>query len=176
MKIKNIKPMDEESILIGLLRSVEEVDFTKEIFVSSLDEENEENENTSSTNLLTVNKEIPLIKPTEKHFITISIEKLISLANKKQWNLCRRNGDIYVYNGCYWLQLSKDRFEPFLGQAANKMGVPKVDASFYAFKEKLLKQFKSAAQMMNVDASEQGVLINLRNGTFEVTPNNQKLK
>ena len=72
--------------------------------------------------------------------------------------------------------LESDDMKAFLGKAALKMGVPRFRADDYEFRDKLLKQFHSEAHLSapNIDVSV--TLINLQNGTFEITPEKQILR
>ncbi len=109
-------------------------------------------------------------KPNKKHYIVITIEKILELAENNNWGLCKKHDFIYLYNGAYWSQLEEDQLETFLGQAARKMGVNKFDAHYYQFREKLLKQFMSIAHLPTPEKPDELVLINLKNGTVEINP------
>src|SRR5699024_791344 len=82
----------------------------------------------------------------------------------------------YLYNGTYWNELDKDTFQKFLGDAAEKMGVPKFSARYYLFGEHLLKQFLATAILPTPEPDRKTVLINLANGTFEITPKGTNLR
>jgi putative DNA primase/helicase len=109
-------------------------------------------------------------KPNKKHYVVITIEKILELAENNNWGLCKKHDFIYLYNGAYWSQLEEDQLETFLGQAARKMGVNKFDAHYYQFREKLLKQFMSFAHLPTPEKPDELVLINLKNGTVEINP------
>lgn len=111
-----------------------------------------------------------------KHYQIISIDKLIKLALLNDWGLCKNNGFIYVYNGQFWNCIDESEFKQFLAKAAFKMGVRKYDAKHYAFQEQLLKQFHTSAFLSDVERKRDLVLINLRNGTYEVTPSGYRLR
>ena len=115
-------------------------------------------------------------KLSKKHFFIICVEELIKLAIKNNWGLCKKNDIIYIYNGTYWKSINKDNFQKFLSEVALKMGVYEYDAKFYEFEEKLFKQFLSTANLSIKEIGTDEVLINLRNGTFVITPENQKLR
>jgi putative DNA primase/helicase len=64
----------------------------------------------------------------------------------------------------------------FLGKVAEKMGVPKFESRYYEFKDKLFKQFEASAHLPEPQIPDDTVLINLKNGTFEITSNGQDLR
>lgn len=113
-------------------------------------------------------------KLKKKHYIVIAIEKILELAKKNNWGLCKRHGFVYLYNGTYWKQLDESQLESFLGEAANRMGVSKFDAHYYEFRKKLVKQFMSTAYLPTPEQPDDLVLINLMNGTVEINPANKE--
>ncbi|MFH5833863.1 phage/plasmid primase, P4 family [Halalkalibaculum sp. DA384] len=136
-------PTPHEEILKKLLQMVEEVNFYREAGVDKLN---------------------------NKHFIVITIEKILELAANNNWGLCKKHDFIYLYNGAYWSQLPEEQLETFLGEAAQKMGVNKFDAHYYQFREKLLKQFMSMAHLPTPEKPGGLVLVNLENGTVAINP------
>jgi putative DNA primase/helicase len=112
----------------------------------------------------------------EKHFLVLSIENVIDVAEKNNWGLCKNHDFIYLYNGSYWANIDKEAFQKFLGEAAERMEVPKFSAKHYLFREKLFKQFLSVAYLPAPEASKDLVCINLLNGTFEITPTGTKMR
>src|SRR5690606_22676205 len=59
---------------------------------------------------------------------------------------------------------------------AEKMGVAKFSARFYQFREQLFKQFLATAYLPTPESNKDKVLINLLNGTFEISPQGTKLR
>lgn len=111
-----------------------------------------------------------------KHFLILSIENALKFAEKNNWGLCKNNDFIYLYNGTFWAELDKETFQKFLGAAAEKMGVPKFSARYYQFREQLFKQFLSTAYLPTPVIDKNKVLINLQNGTFEISSHGTKLR
>lgn len=109
-----------------------------------------------------------------KHYLVLSIENTLTIAEHNSWGLCKNNDFIYLYNGTFWAEIEKETFQKFLGEAAEKMGVAKFSARFYIFREQLFKQFLATAYLPTPEVDENRVLINLKNGTFEVTHNGTK--
>jgi putative DNA primase/helicase len=111
-----------------------------------------------------------------KHYIIISIQEILKMAQDRCWSLCRSNNQIYIYNGAFWKQLSKEELKAFLGHAAEKLGVNRYNARYFAFRDKLLKQFITTAFLPRPDKNGDEVLINLKNGTFVISDKSQSLK
>ncbi|MBT2163523.1 DNA primase family protein [Zobellia barbeyronii] len=115
-------------------------------------------------------------KLTHKHYLVLSIENVIAIAEKNKWGLCKQHDIIYLYNGCYWDKVCKETFYKFLGEAAERMGVPKFSARYYQFRKHLYEQFLGTAYFESKLCLANKVLINLQNGTFEVTTKGTQLR
>ena len=111
-----------------------------------------------------------------KHYLILSIENALKFAEINNWGLCKNNDFIYLYNGTFWAEIDKETFQKFLGAAAEKMGVPKFSARYYQFREQLFKQFLSTAYLPTPAIDKNKVLINLQNGTFEISSQGTKLR
>jgi putative DNA primase/helicase len=111
-----------------------------------------------------------------KHYLVLSIENVLQLAERNRWGLCKNHDFIYLYNGTFWVEIDKETFQKFLGEAAEKMGVAKFSARFYQFREQLFKQFLATAYLPTPEIRKDTVLINLKNGTFEISPKGTKLR
>ena len=107
-------------------------------------------------------------KLCQKHFLILSIENVIRVAESNQWGLCKHHDFIYLFNGSYWTEIESEAFQKFLGNAAEKMGVPIFLARHFRFKKQLFEQFLSTAYLDPKTPLADKVLINLKNGTFEV--------
>ncbi len=116
------------------------------------------------------------LKVNLKHYLVLSIENALTYAEKNRWGLCKNHDFIYLFNGMFWSEIDKETYQKFLGEAAEQMGVPKFDARFYQFREQLFKQFLSTAYLPTPENNKDTVLINLLNGTFEISPQGTKLR
>lgn len=123
-----------------------------------------------------INDQIDNLTLNTKHFLILSIENIRKIAEEKEWGLCKNNGFIYLYNGTHWATVNKEAFQKFLGEASEKMGVAKYSARYYKFRDELFKQFNATEFLPSPVPPKDIVLINLRNGTFEVTPIGTKLR
>jgi putative DNA primase/helicase len=115
-------------------------------------------------------------KLKSQHFLILTIEHVLKIAKDNDWGICKNHDFIYVFNGAYWSLVDIDEFKTFLGAAAEAMGVDKFCARFFNFREQLYKQFIALANLPKPVQQKDSVLINLKNGTFEITPSEIKLK
>ncbi len=118
----------------------------------------------------------PQAELKQKHYLVLCVRQLLDTVRKQRFALARKNDFIFVYNGEYWREIDRDRLKDFLGEAAERLGVSGLEAQHYEFKDKLYKQFLAAANFDEVEADKNKVLINLQNGTFEITANSQNLR
>lgn len=115
-------------------------------------------------------------KIQKKHYLVSVIEILLKKTNENQFSLCRKNEMVYLFNGEYWEHIENNLFKDFLGLVALKTGVVKFDAKLHSFKDELLKQFISDAGLKEIKTDNKTTLINLKNGTFEINQEFQKLR
>jgi putative DNA primase/helicase len=164
-------------ILKQLIEQFEPLDFEVLAFpqAEKLREELEK-EATGSEQAKEIQKQLDKLKLNIKHFLILSIENVLQLAEKNSWGLCKNHDFIYLYNGTFWAEIDKETFQKFLGEAAEQMGVAKFSARFYQFREQLFKQFLALAYLPTPEVNKDNVLINLKNGTFEISPQGTKIK
>jgi putative DNA primase/helicase len=112
----------------------------------------------------------------EKHYLVLTIENIRNIAENQNWGICKKHDFIYLFNGTFWAEIDKEEFQKFLGEAAERMGVGVFLARHYLFREKLFKQFLSNAYLSTPESKNDTVLINLSNGTFEISPQSTKLR
>lgn len=110
-----------------------------------------------------------------KYYLILAIDEICTLAESRNWGLCSRGGFVYIFNGAYWLTIDEEDFKQFLEQAAGKMGIPYLTFKHYKFKNELYEQFVSGASRQMPERGDE-TLINLKNGTFEITSERQGLR
>ena len=116
-------------------------------------------------------------KLTTAHYVVVVIEEALALAARNQCDLCRRQGVLHFCNGSYWKHLDEPTLRRFLRQAAERLGVPPMKARFYGFAEQLYKQFIETASLpVSSPITRNVVHVNLRNDTFDISLNTQKLR
>ena len=123
-----------------------------------------------------LNKRLNTYKLSKNHYLVLCVEQLLKIAKVNNWGLCKKNGFIYLYNGSYWSEINKESFQSFLGSVSLKMGVEKFKCKIHTFKDELFKQFMADAYLPTPKANRKNVLINLENGTFEITPTKRELR
>ncbi|STX37710.1 phage/plasmid primase, P4 family [Legionella feeleii] len=104
-----------------------------------------------------------------KHYVVIVVEMVLKLAKTLNWGICRNHEFIYLFNGEYWNLIDEEELTTFLGTAAEKMGVDKSNARYFNFRDQLYKQFIAVANLPKPERPHDTVIINLLNGTFEIT-------
>ena len=135
-----------EEVLLKLLCQINKVDFKDEVGI------------------------VGDTKVSRNQYHVLVIEKILEYAKNNKWGICRNNGFTYVYNGQYWKQLSEEELKVFLSKAALKMGIDKYLALHFAFINELYRQFNETAALPRPEILSDGVLINLKNGTFKIMP------
>lgn len=123
-----------------------------------------------------LNKKLNTFRLTNNHYLILVIEHLLKTAKANNWGLAKKNDFIYVYNEEYWINIDKEELKHFLGQVALKMGVEKFKGKIHTFRDDLYKQFMSEAYLPTPKTDDKKVLINLLNGTFEISPTRRKLR
>jgi putative DNA primase/helicase len=99
----------------------------------------------------------------------VTVRSVLQVAQTIQCGLCKRLDFVYAFNGAYWREIPKDALSQFLGAAAVKLGVPAIKAEHWQFRESLLKQFFATAYLPEPVRHNDVTLINLRNGTLEIS-------
>lgn len=112
---------------------------------------------------------------TRGHFLIITVEEVLRIAVLNSWGICRNHDFIYVFNGAYWSLIGLDDLKTFLGNAAELMGVDKFKARHFSFRDQLYRQFMALANLPKPEQPKDVVCINLKNGTFVITPTGTKL-
>jgi putative DNA primase/helicase len=123
-----------------------------------------------------LNKRLNSYKLSKNHYLVLCVEQLLKIAKANNWGLCKKNGFIYLYNGSYWNEINKESFQSFLGNVSLKMGVEKFKCKIHTFKDELFKQFMADAYLPTPKTNKKNVLINLENGTFQITPTKRELR
>ena len=169
-------PMHAE-ILKQLIQQIEPVDFQSLVHEQATTVRNElETTPKESDKAKELMQQLSKFKVNEKHYLVLSIRELLKKAEKMRWGLCKNLDFIYLYNGAYWNNIEIETFQKFLGEAAAEMGVPEFTAEFHKFRKQLIEQFLAVSYLPTPEPPKDAVYINLKNGTFEISALNKKLK
>ena len=150
-KLKNQK-IEKSNIQQFILNNIKEIDFNKEANID--------------------NDEKTLKR---RHFIVLIILILNEKIDELKLGLTHFQGKVYLFNSEFWTEISDSNCSSFLGEAAKKMGVDILEADYFQFKADLFKQFLSACHW-DKKTSSTYTLINLSNGTFEISAFDQILR
>jgi putative DNA primase/helicase len=119
--------------------------------------------------------ELKRLRVTDKIKHIVTIDQVTKAAEANNWGLCKNLAFVYLYNGSYWVNLEPDLLKNFLGRAAEKIGYGST-AKHFLDRKSLYEQFLTANFMPTPERPKDAVQINLKNGTFEVTPKGQTLR
>ncbi len=115
-------------------------------------------------------------KLQKKHYLVSIIEIFIKRIEQLGYDVRMHNGSFFLYNGFYWVKIDDFSMKNILGKVALKMKLNKFDAKLHQFKDELYKQFQSEIEGFEEQQNNDKTLINLLNGTFEITETTQKLR
>ncbi|HXH70433.1 MAG TPA: phage/plasmid primase, P4 family, partial [Pyrinomonadaceae bacterium] len=146
------KILAHSEILTAILDTLEEIDFKA---VAGLDDEE---------------------KLPQKHLLVLCVNELLSKVKEQNLDLARKDDFIFAFNGAYWKELNREIIKNFLGNVAERLSVHSLEAQHYKFKNELYNQFLSSAHFEPIEQRSDVVLINLLNGTFEISKDGQALR
>ena len=147
-----VKVLAHSEILTAILETLEEIDFKS---AANLEEEDN----------------LP-----QKHLLVLCVNELLSKVKEQNLDLARKDDFIFVFNGACWKELNRETIKIFLGKVAERLSVYSLEAQHYEFRDKLYKQFLSSAHFEPIEQRNDVVLINLLNGTFEISKDGQALR
>jgi len=150
---RSFDPIPHKDICQLLLDNIEQIDFREK---AAVQEETE--------------------KLQKKHYIVIVVDEFLKAAIRNNWRLCRNNDQTFIYNGAYWKAFDRELLKSILGEAASRMGMPSIDARYFPTRQDLMKQFESDSYLPAPERRTGTTLINLKNGTFEITEEHQYLR
>ena len=112
----------------------------------------------------------------QKHLLVLCVNELLCKVKEQSLDLARKDDFIFAFNGAFWKELNRETIKNFLGNVAERLSVHSLEAQHYKFKNELYNQFLSAAHFEPIEQRSDVVLINLLNGTFEISKNSQTLR
>jgi putative DNA primase/helicase len=115
-------------------------------------------------------------KLPQKHLLVLCVNELLNKVKEQNLDLARKDDFIFAFNGAFWKELNRETIKNFLGNVAEKLSVHSLEAQHYKFKNELYNQFLSAAHFEPIEPQIGKVLINVLNGTFDISKDSQKLR
>ncbi|SHL52605.1 putative DNA primase/helicase [Chryseobacterium carnipullorum] len=174
--IQAAKELDQTEVLNNVKKSLQPADFIAEVHPSVIELRKQYNQADSEEEKSKISEKLSKFKLQQKNYIVIATEKILQLAETLKLDFCLHNNIVYTYNGVYWQSLEDNELERFLGDCAKVLGVPKYDASYFDFRKKMLQQFFSVAYLPKPETKTESVLINLQNGTLEISEKGVNLR
>ncbi len=149
--ISAVKVKAHETILDEFLAEIESIDFRE---------------------ILGIDKQSNI---PQKHFVVLVIDEILRLIKQNNFGLCAKNDFIYLFNGVFWKPIDREEFRSFLGKSAARLGIDEIESKHFAFLDSLYKQFICTADAPKIKETE-NTLINLQNGTLEVSETGFRLR
>ena len=113
----------------------------------------------------------PLKIPRALYIVAI-VEELKIAGEKNGWSIAQQDSMLYLYDGKFWVRMEDSEIKHFIARAALSMGYySPADAKTSGFEKAAFDQFMTSAYLPTPDIDKSKVLINLQNGTYEVTEN-----
>jgi putative DNA primase/helicase len=113
---------------------------------------------------------------SEKDLVVITVDYVLKISQKNKWEMASWQNSYFVYTGTHWKKLTEDELKDFLGKAAEKINIDKFLARHYTFRNNLHSQFHDAGLFTPPISDTNETKINLTNGTFVITKEQQYLK
>lgn len=113
---------------------------------------------------------------SQRHYYVATVDQVVAAAKKLQCDLAKRYSFLYAFNGQFWQRVEEDELKRVLGAAAKKLGVEGSIAADYKFRDSLIRQFYATAYLPEPKRAQGVTLVNLSNGTFEITKDSQRLR
>jgi len=106
--------------------------------------------------------------PDDGHIMVIAIDELIRISRIHNWGLCFTEDNIFTFNSEYWIKTTFEKIIHFLTKAIIKMGINHLNARQPSFQTSIYNQFKASANFEKPDYDGETILINLKNGTYQI--------
>lgn len=112
----------------------------------------------------------------QKQAVVIVVNEVAEKAELCGFDLAVQNDIVYMYSSGYWNELDKTELKEFLAEAAMKMGYNPLECRHYTFRNELYLQFMAVSLYPVPESYDDITLINLRNGTLEISPDGATLR
>ncbi len=166
--ISKTELLSTDGVLSGMLASISKVDLIRTL-----------QKDLKDPLLKYIDKEgnLSLTKIPMNLYIVAIIYEISKVAEEKSWQIAKQHDVIYLYNGVYWQRSEDANIKDFLGQAAIRLGYySPAQALTHNFIENAFKQFTQSAMIKKRDTRKEVVMINLLNGTLEISGGKSRIK
>lgn len=174
--VQATKELEQIEVLDNIKKALQPADFIAEVYPGVIELRKQFDDADSQEEKSKITEKLSKFKLQQKNYIVIATEKILQLAENLKMDFCLHNNIVYTYNSVYWQSLEDNELERFLGDCAKVLGVPKYDASYFDFRKKMLQQFFSVAHLPKPETKTESVLINLQNGTLEISEKGVNLR
>ncbi len=108
-------------------------------------------------------------KPSRTQQRVLVVKEVLEAAQKLNLGLCRQHDFLYCYNGEFWSIIDENEMQSFLGECAFRCGVSEITSKDFKFRQDLFQQFLALATPPKPRRRKGLVLLNLKNGTLEIS-------
>ena len=124
-------------------------------------------------------------KPKLKHVIVATVDKILEITRQQRLGLTIQGDFLYVFNGKYHEVVEAREFKNFLGGCAIQMWQKKYDkvkkihlleTKHHTYRNELFNQFLAVGYFPPPEPEPGVTLVNLNNGTLEITPSGVLLR
>lgn len=111
-----------------------------------------------------------------KHLKILTIDEVKRIARTLGYCIGYNSGSIFLFNGEYWKEVENTRFVDFLVRIVKKLKFPWSIRKDAYFIKNLMFQFHTLALILDREQDLSTVKVNLKNGTYWISPTEKKLK
>lgn len=166
--LDSIKPIDLKAVIFPeSLEIADEIETIKKSVFNDDGTTNDDNK-IAAKEYFRLQKKLESFKITDAKIIVTVVDQVNLIAEKNSWGLSRFDGSIYVFNGCYHEPVTVEMFHSFLGNAALRLGVERLKASYHIFRDNLLSQYMSGNYIDGKKSDDKVVKLNVKNGTLHI--------
>ena len=116
--------------------------------------------------------ESPETFKTEKHKAAAIALAIVS----KRPDIGKLNGELYIYTGKYWHKLTEEESLDLIREAGLKAGFKRIDVTQHTLLDHTLKDLFVLREVKDLTPPEDKALINLQNGTLEISQEERILR
>lgn len=168
--------IDEQEILQVLITSAQTIDFLFEANGSSINVIRDSLENTNDLRgRESMERKMEKLSPKPLQMYVIIIRNLLEHTETNGLAVGASNDKVFLFNKEFWDLIPLKKFEAFLGEFSEKVGLNPLEAQQFKVKDLLLRQFMSSGFMPNFNNKGDVTRIPFHNGTLIFNKGNVEL-